>query len=1017
MAVAHEAVDLRVWDQNYSQWQTLAPWATLQLDHRADLSIDTLTLTLSDKHPAMGRLRGHRNTPVPITLAVNGVEWSGLVTALKQASGGVVTVTASSDDKHLHRMLARSRVATAVDSEMADITGQVGTILADLTASAAQRTGLPVYINVQHKGDVVRLPVKSEDTVASVVDSALKASDTFATVRMLLPGMKIPTGGVKRVQGVAEGTWEADGIARGLWPEVNDATVSRVAVHPPVAPTPHLSWFGSGSIAYRGAVVEPTPGICWVPFITSDVDRGYWQDGDTNVRSATKEQMWGARRNGWHEHVTEWAAGTFKPGRGDVKLLEKCAGGGLLTKPSGKKIATAQAAYAYIGSSAAYAWWTGTGWVLANTADFKVEDARRQPAQSNRLTPGVLVQTRGVRDRRHIVFSSTPGGGLESWETDTTSPEAAMIHASAQLDETVLKAIQAGSLTASSQIERLDAGQMKQVIGAANNVPEVVEALDVSAQPFATISGTDLAYSRVGAKVNIGAAGPFFYREMTLSLGNSGTNPVGDMGREWAKAQGSTSLTLTPGFGTANVFGDDVRINGRVVPGWRPGDRVSFVDGTTRMSEVVVGYSLTKNWDGPLNVTPVLGRADNGVMDGLMNRLRSAEDGVQRALTQAPRRAPVDEVYEKVAESPAVTEINGRIDKLATSETLNSEIVQLNEQIKALGGESSRARDALMEQLRQELEELGGEQAQARLGLQRELEGQISALSGEEARKRSLLQEGLQQQIERMGGAQDEARREAMKSLSGQISGLNADLTLLKQTEINDLQGKWNSQQEEINAQNEQYRQLQNEWNRQQGEINAQNAKYQELDSEWKRQQGEINDQNAKYQQLDAGWKKQQHAINRQNTQFRELQTTINNEQTGINALNIKFQKESEERHLEQGVVNARLESQQESLDDLLAQVILRTPQIYSFRFVDGVKSVEIGRWGTISLEDGNAVFNKTPGWRGSAALQANIKATKNYGASASWPAPRGPQKFTLNVGTFDYVESGLVIIIVHDVE
>ena len=666
MAVAHEAVDLRVWDQNYSQWQTLAPWATLQLEHRADLSIDTMTVTLSDKHPAVARLRSHRNVPVPVTLAVNGVEWSGLVTSLKQASGGVVTVTASSDDKHLHRMLARAREATAVDSETAEVKGQVGTILADLAGSAAQRTGLPMYVNVQHRGDEVRLQVKSEDTVADVVDNALRASDTFATVRMLLPGMALPEGELKRVQGVAEGRWEADGVTRKLWPTVTDKRVQRVSLQPPVAPTPHLSWFGKGDTNSRGVVGEPAPGICWVPFITTDADRGYWQDGDTNVRSATKEEMWGARRNGWHEHITEWAAGTFKAGRGDVKLLDGCAKQGLLTKPDGTKLSTAAAAYSYIGGGAAYAWWTGAGWVLANTGDFKAEDSRRQPAKSDRVTPGLLVQTRGVRDRRHIVFSSTPGGGLESWETDTTSPEAAMIHASAQLDETVLKAIQAGTLTASSQIEHLDAGRMKQVIGESNNVPEVVEALDVSAQPFATISGTDLAYSRVGAKVNIGAAGPFFYREMTLSLGNSGTNPVGEMGREWAKAQGSTSLTLTPGYSTSCVFGDDVRLDGRTAPGWRPGDRVSFVDGATRMAELVVGYSLTKNWDGPLQVTPVLGRADNGVMDGLANRLRQVEGNTRRALTQAPRRLDPAEVDGRVEQNPVVVETGDKLEEART---------------------------------------------------------------------------------------------------------------------------------------------------------------------------------------------------------------------------------------------------------------------------------------------------------------------------------------------------------------
>lgn len=684
MALAHERIDLRVWDHNYSEWTPLVPWATLQLDHRADLSIDTLTLTLSDKHPAMGRLRAHRDTPVPVTLGLNGVEWSGLVTGLTQTSDGKVTVTASSDDKHLHRLLARSREATAVDSEAADITGQVGTVLADLTASAAQRTGLPVYINVQQKGDMVKLPVKSEDTVASVVDPALKASDTFAAVRVLLPGMEVPDGQVTRVQGVAEGTWEADCINRGLWPNVTNSRVNRAAVMPPVAPTPHLSWFGTGSINRRGVAGPLTDGICWVPFITSDTERGYWQDGDTDVRVATKEELWAARRTGWHEHLTEWAAGTFKQGRGDVKLLAKCATTGLLTKPSGAKLTSATAAFSYIGAGAAYAWWTGTAWVLANTTDFNTEDKKRQPSPSSRVTPGILVQTHGVRDRRHIVFSSTPGGGLESWETSTSSPEAAMVHASAQLDETVLKALQAGTMTASSQIERLDPGQMKQVIGAVNNVPEVVEALDVSAQPFATISGTDLAYSRIGAKVNLGAAGPFFYREMTMNLGNAGANPVGEMGREWAKAQGSTTLTLTPGYGTACVFGDDVKHSGRVIPGWKPGDRVSFVDGETRMSEIIAGYSLTKNWDGPLTVTPVLGRADNGVMDNLLNRVRKVEEDSRRALTQAPRRAPVEEVYRKVAESPAVAEINRQLADRPTATELNDEIIGLNRSISNL---------------------------------------------------------------------------------------------------------------------------------------------------------------------------------------------------------------------------------------------------------------------------------------------------------------------------------------------
>ena len=176
-----------------------------------------------------------------------------------------------------------------------------------------------------------------------------------------------------------------------------------------------------------------------------------------------------------------------------------------------------------------------------------------------------------------------------------------------------------------------------------------------------------------------------------------------------------------------------------------------------------------------------------------------------------------------------------------------------------------------MEKLRLELQELGGAQDEARRALQRELGEQITALSDEEAEARSLLQDGLQQQIERMGGAQDEARRRDMKSLNDQISGLNTDLTLLKQTEINDLQSKWNKQQEEINDQNAKYRDLQGKWNKQQGEINDQNSKYQNLQNELNTQQGKINDQNR---------------------DFRDLQTVINDKQTGINALNTRFQKE-----------------------------------------------------------------------------------------------------------------------------
>lgn len=240
-------------------------------------------------------------------------------------------------------------------------------------------------------------------------------------------------------------------------------------------------------------------------------------------------------------------------------------------------------------------------------------------------------------------------------------------------------------------------------------------------------------------------------------------------------------------------------------------------------------------------------------------------DGKIRAETNN-RKAAVS--AEREARTAGDEALSKRIDALPSSESLNAEITGLNERIRALGGESAAARDALMERLRGELAEASESAASAREGLQRELEGKITAL----------------------GGAQDEARRRDMEALNGRISGLNSDLTLLKQTEINALQQKWNAQQGEINKQNEQYRKLQSEWNR---------------------QQGEINDQNAKYQQLDAEWKKQQQEINRQGSEFRELQTVINDKQTGINALNFKFQTEqdktnklNEDFRAEQGRIN-----------------------------------------------------------------------------------------------------------------
>lgn len=147
------------------------------------------------------------------------------------------------------------------------------------------------------------------------------------------------------------------------------------------------------------------------------------------------------------------------------------------------------------------------------------------------------------------------------------------------------------------------------------------------------------------------------------------------------------------------------------------------------------------------------------------------------------------------------------------------------------------------------------------------------------------------------------------------------------------------------------------------------------------------------------------------------MNTRLWQQQEKINRLDQEFQDETLAWQREQEEINKRLESQQDSLDDLLAQVIMRTPQIYSFRFAENFSSVKFGNLGTITLEDGDAVFRKTAGWWGTVAIHANVKSANNYGAFLSWNVAKSVGEFVIDVGTFDYVESGLVIIVVHGVE
>ena len=417
---------------------------------------------------------------------------------------------------------------------------------------------------------------------------------------------------------------------------------------------PENSWNGDGRIRFGQLTAEDTAGICWIPFETV-VDRplGYYETVDpANVFVVSRGEvrdLAGAQAHRPH-FVTEWKSGTFIEGR--VGKLKACAAAGLLRKANGEKL-TLYAAHSYIGSGAAYAWKEGVEWVLANPADF-AEDNKRYEAEgkNQKQTPGTFVWQHQGRDRRGVVFSSAPGGGLRKWSTTETGPDGAMLIGGGQMDAQTIAALESGVLQPKGTVGTVDAESAAAYLPGSAGFPSEVEQLDIDVQPHATIDGTEVSFSKAGGRVDIAQAGPFFLREKYMNLSSTGgTNPTAEIAREWARSQGTTSMSLAPGHHETVVFGDDIRLpDGRVVPGWKPGDRVSFVDKTTRVSEVIMGYALKSSANDALSVEPVLGREVNGVLASLERKIKAQEKAGRKALLAPPRKLPKTAV-ERVADN------------------------------------------------------------------------------------------------------------------------------------------------------------------------------------------------------------------------------------------------------------------------------------------------------------------------------------------------------------------------------
>lgn len=664
MVARHEKVNAQLWDARLQTWRPLLPFGELDLPYSTDWAVNLGTLTLPGDHPQSASLTSIRDgAPRPVRFTINGVIWDGQITRaeLKSENGQapVWHCQVESDAKHGHRMQARDTAVSAADMTATRLQGWLGDVTRRLVASAAQRTGLPVYILVEGEGDPIEVEARTEDTVHDVLQDATVGSRMHLDVRRLLPEDSLPGSGMLfHLAGVMERQWEQAELDAGEWPHATThGRITGVVEPHPQLLLPARSWRGEGTVDMQGAVVEEREGICWVPFetkVTTPAD--YFNRPDpVGVRVATVDELRAMQDEypEWATHLTYWEVWT--PESPDSLLLGEAIGEGLVVFVGGNEVTSVAEVDTYVGGGGLWAWRDGSRWTIANEGDFATESSRRTPrGDAQRQTPGLLVHLHPERDRRGVVFSSTPGGGLEAWSVAHTAGDGAMVIMGAQMDERIIAAAREGLLPP-SLIGSYTPSEAQGVLPSGSEVPGTVDRVDVDAQPLAAIDGTEVTYTSAGGRVDLARAGVMFYRERYLSLPSSGGgDPVHEITRAYAEAQGTSTMSLTPGSSSSVVFGDDVRRpDGTVIPGWRPGDRVSFVDQWTRISEVIAGYRLKATNGRLVSAVPILGRQETGVLAGLGARLRQAERDAIKAKLAPPRRLPEQELIAAAAQQAA----------------------------------------------------------------------------------------------------------------------------------------------------------------------------------------------------------------------------------------------------------------------------------------------------------------------------------------------------------------------------
>ncbi|MHA6554708.1 hypothetical protein ACX3U9_01910 [Corynebacterium pyruviciproducens] len=682
VTIAHEQVELRVFDEHF-RVSRFVPFTDLRAQYSGDLSIDTLQFGCDNSELIAMFSQVRDNIPRFVRMTINGEVFDAAVTkvTVEHNSGGHhATVFCESNKKHAHRLLALSADALAEDSDTVAFDAPVAEVAEKLLGAAAVRTGLPIFVEREIDGDRVQVEARPDQTVADVVGDALAGSNVFCEVRMILPGDMIPgSAQVRSYSGRMEHDFQLSmHKQRGWWPDahVNErlqvGTVETTAVRVPPAYR-----LGVASTDVNGVACKSKAGLVWVPFqIRSESLGAYWSsdaDGQEvkGARVATREELEkrvkeSERLRFFGCFVTQWAAGAFAAGR-DLGALDDAIKQNAVFRVNGARLRSRGEVNSLIGANAAFAWREGTRWIIATQQEFEREADRRAGKNEQVMQfPAVLFRFFSERDRREIVFSSAPGGGLDSWESSLSAPDAAMLVAGGQLDQLTIEQLAKSGVSSAAGVMGRDAVGARS--SSAAGVLRDGETLDVSVQPTATVQGTDVSFSAAGQLVDVRRSGAFFFREAFHSFSSSAADRVHEILRAWAELQGSTELSLSAVVSRNAVFGGDVveRVGRRkrVVLGWRVGDRVSLVDGSTRVSEVVSGVRVEVRAGGACDVLPVFGRPDAGVLGSLSKRLKSVEKRADRALLASQRRAPreeVAEVAESVVEVPLV-EVRQQVD-------------------------------------------------------------------------------------------------------------------------------------------------------------------------------------------------------------------------------------------------------------------------------------------------------------------------------------------------------------------